>query len=460
MTSRWSSVVAGAALLLAGVVAMTGDARAGDSTQKIRELQQLLANLENATDPGDRKKLIAQLAAIDLVRAAERLRRIARTDPDPSVRVEAITALGRSPVAEALDFLLELVVEGGPREIRQAHGRAVARRNGRDALLARLDKTDDPLGRGLIVAALAEDPSFDAACALEKLARNLDAHLRVEAIRALARHAKGRQFVPDVLREVLRKHHDLDTVLAALDVAESLADADFQGLADLLSSFLEPEVQSAVDAVRRRLDYLAKLEAARRARLARKDSEYDTDPLTEPLPEPPTPRPRVDIVYMFDASGSVAGYLDVIHERIRREAATLGRVGTDFRIGVVAYRDVSIRRDTWNIRVLPLTYDIARAETFIDAVSNKGCGSGAAIVDALEASMDRMGWRWGALRQVGLISDSKTGDVERSREIVKLHYQADRLRLHVWYLYRTRPQVPPDVEELASVGGGIVESLE
>ncbi|MCE9636469.1 MAG: HEAT repeat domain-containing protein [Planctomycetes bacterium] len=446
-------VVVASAVLALGA----GDvARAGDSTQAMKELQALLASLASATDPGERKALVRNLAATTSVRAAERLRRIVRTDPDPSVRAEAAAALGRIDVPEALGFLVDLVVLGGPREVRRAVGRAIARRDGRAALLAAFEKATDDLGRGLVLEALADDTSLAAAEALERFAAADDAHVRVEAVRALARHPSGKLIAGDTLKSVLAKRHDVDTILACIDIAETLDDTSFRPLADLLSSFLEPEVQRAVAAVRRRLAYIDACAAAKQP-----CGGSDYAPATDTAPEPPPVLPRADIVYLFDATGSVSGHIETIKERIRREAATLASIDTDLRIGVVAYRDTPKHRDLWATRSLPLTHDLARVLQWIDAVKIGGSDSqGACITEALEQSMDRMGWRWNAQRQVGLIADSKTGDPERSRDLVRLHYSADRTHLRVWYLYRTRTQLPPDVEELARIGGGLVESLE
>jgi hypothetical protein len=271
-------------------------------------------------------------------------------------------------------------------------------------------------------------------------------------MRALGGHPAGREMVPLLLRQVLAKQHDLDTIMAGLDLAESLADAQFRDIADLLDTFLEPEVQGAVAAARHRLEYL---DAVAKAAKANKDGYA-----APPAPDPPPPRPRVDIVYLFDASGSVCGQLHLIKQRIRREAETLARTGCDFRLGFVAYRDHNAGKKLWSTLNMPLTYDLAKAEDMIDAVGARGCGTGSAMPEAFENGLSRMGWRWGARRQIALISDSGTGGRDRAEGTVRLHYLADRTRVDVWYVYRTRPKLPPDLDRLAKVGGGIVESLE
>lgn len=426
------------------------------------ELQTLLENLGRTEDAGARRELVARLAQEPAVRAAERLRDLVRTDPDPSVRVAAAEGLGASPVREGLSFLMELVADGGPRGVRRAVARSIARRGGRGELAAALDRElarsperggPDLLGAGLRIEALAEDASLAAAMELERRARGKDVFVRAESLRALARHAAAREVVPRLLAELLAKHHDIDTVMAGLDVAESLAGPELREVVDVLGTFLEPEVQGAVEAAQRRLTHLDAVEAAAKAR-------RDGYGAPAAVPDPPAPRPRVDIVYMFDASGSVCGHIDAIKKRIRREAQTLARTGCDFRLGLVAYRDKPPPRGQWSTLTLPLTYDLAKAEKWIDAVGASGCGTGSAMPDAFEAGLSRMGWRWGARRQIALISDSGAGASARASGIVRLHYLADHTRVDVWYLYRTRTQLPPDVAQLARIGGGVVESLE
>jgi hypothetical protein len=442
--ARAGWIVAGfAACLLAAATARGGD-----------ELTALLENLAKTEDAGARREMVAQLANDPALRAAERLRHLVRTDPDPTVRVAAASALGTSPVRECTDFLVELIVEGGPHDVRRTLAQSLVRRKGRDALLAHFEKSaEDPLARGLILEALAEDASLEAAGVLEHHARGADPFLRVEALRALARQKEGGDVVPALLKELLAKQHDIDTIMAGLDLAESMADADFRSLMDVLDTFLEPEVQGALEAAKRRLAYLDAVAAS-------KKQQKDGYGSALSVPLPPEPRPRVDIVYLFDASGSVCGHLDAIKKRIRREFDTLARTGCDFRLGLVAYRDTCGKAGQWDTKTLPITYDVAKAEAFINSVGAAGCGTGGALPEAFDQGLSRMGWRWGARRQIALITDSKMGPPGRAAATARIHYLADHTRVDVWYLYRTRTQLPPDVEQIAKIGGGIVESLE
>src|SRR5262245_47596318 len=96
------------------------------SAQARDELQDLLDNIGKADDPTARRELVSHLASETVIRAAERLRDIVRTDPDPTVRAAAAAALGTSSVPECTKFLLELLPEGGPHEVRRALARSLA----------------------------------------------------------------------------------------------------------------------------------------------------------------------------------------------------------------------------------------------------------------------------------------------------------------------------------------------
>src|SRR5262245_27609855 len=157
------------------VALLAGGARAND------ELQTLLENIGKAEDATARRELVSQLATQTVIRAAERLRDLVRTDPDPTVRVAAANALGTSPVPECSKFLLELLPEGGPHELRRTLARSITKRHLREELVAALRKEIarppekwggyDLLARGLMIEALGEDPSLEAATDLERMAR-------------------------------------------------------------------------------------------------------------------------------------------------------------------------------------------------------------------------------------------------------------------------------------------------
>jgi hypothetical protein len=208
-----------------------------------------------------------------------------------------------------------------------------------------------------------------------------------------------------------------------------------------------------VDAAQERLDYLDEL--------AEFEQQKGTVYAQPTPPEPPPPRPRLDVVYVFDATGSVVGHIPLIQEKIRSEATTLERVGTDLRVACVAFRDNERRSSKWVTNSHPLTSDVERMLTYMREIDAGGTDArGASIAIGLEQAMNRMTWRPRARQQVVLIADSKTSDRDRAIAVTGVHRRADSIRTSVWYLLRTRAKMPEEMQNLARVGGGSVMVLQ
>lgn len=422
------------------------------------QLKDLLAALEGSADVTTRCSLVRKIVSQNSPAAAARLLRIAKNDPAPEVRATAARGIGSmKDVQDAEQLQLALLDYGGVKEVRRAVAAGLIDRGGQLPALLRIlaDPEMTALSKGLVVEAIASFPGPEPVVVLERLARGPDPFLRCEALRGLARHPEGQGFLPSVLVDVLGEHQDLETVLSGLDLASDFADGDFRPLADLLDTFLQPEVQPAVESARARIEYMEALAAFD----ARKGTVYDSG--GEP-PEPPPPRPRLDMVYVFDATGSVVGHLDLIIRTIKDEADVLRRAGGDVRLGLVAYRDTPKRRATWETHALPLTYDVERAEQWFRDVDSGGADSrGAAIARGLHQGLDRMGWRWSkARRHCMLVADSKASSQADCENVAGIHFRSDRTRVHVWYLARTRTQIPESVSALSRVGGGRVRIVD
>ncbi len=70
------------------------------------------------------------------------------------------------------------------------------------------------------------------------------------------------------------------------------------------------------------------------------------------------------------------------------------------------------------------------------------------------------GWGGEARRAVFLVADSRCHDPARAQALAAIHLAADRTRVHVLYLLRTRRKIPECIQALARVGGGVVEAIE
>ena len=59
-----------------------------------------------------------------------------------------------------------------------------------------------------------------------------------------------------------------------------------------------------------------------------------------------------------------------------------------------------------------------------------------------------------------VITDSRCHDPAACRRVAAIHHRADRTRVKVLYLLRTRRKIPDSITDLARAGGTIVEVLE
>lgn len=435
-----------AVAVLGGV--WTPQARAKD------DLSDILRAIQNEDDPGVRRRKVLELVALDTPKAAGRLGTLVREDPDEGVRITAAQGLGRME-HDTTELLTELVLFGGTLRVRDAVAASLARRGGGPAPLFEIaqDATKHPLERTLAIEALSAFPGADVLQWLERAGRHPETFVRCVALRTLGRHPDGALVLGDSLAETLTTHMDDETVLTALDLASDIADARFRPVADMLDTFLSARVRASVDIARKRLEYAEALERFE----AEKVGTYGS----KTPPEPPPPRPRLDIVYVLDATGSVCGHIGQLRARIRDEARLLDRVGTDLRAGVVAYRDNDRRWAGQKIEALPPTYDREAVDQFLRDLDARGSDArGTGVHWGLSAALDRVPWRRDVRRQVVLIADGRCNDPERAHAIARTHRLADRTTVHVLYLLRTRVKVPEDIQELATVGGGFVEVLE
>jgi HEAT repeat protein len=415
-------------------------------------LDDLLKELARAKEPSVRVGVARLLAARGGSRAAGVLAKLVKSDPHPDVRTEAALALGRIKADNALELLLELLPDGGIHPVRDALARAIALRNGGADALALLDHTrTDLLGRGLLVEALGEFRDPATLHRLLTLSVSTEKLLRIEALRALSRRGQAEEEFLSAMLAVLMKSRNTALLMGVLDLVEKHPEpALIPGVRRALT-FPEPAIRNAADHA---LAHLLYEERKRAGVVAAKDGYA---PPGTPR-KPPEDRPRFDLVFALDATGSVAGKLPVLRKRIADRALFLESMGADLRVGIVVFRG---HRRAGEGQVLPLTHELPAVLTFLESLETGGTDSGgAAIYLGLTEGLDRMGWRWNARRSVFLFADSKCHDPSRSRAIASIHLAADRTRVNVLYLLRTRHEVPESILELARIGGGVVEIIE
>ena len=425
-------------------------------------IRSLVERFTDAHDPADRVLLVPRIAALDTEAAAKRLARIVREDPAHDVRCEAARSLGKMQVDEAAEQLLQLAVWGGVRDLRVAVGRGLAgRTDGAPRIDARLAKPGlDALARERLIDVLSDIGTDYAAASLDARARSADAADRCAALRAMSRMRSARSLVSELLPETLVRFTDLDTVMTALDIAADAGDARVRPATARLATSASPCVRAAADAVLARLDYRDAL-ARRKPVPGKAPSRYAPAPADDDEPLPPPPRPRVELVYLFDCTGSVSGYLPTMRKLIADELRPLIDLGCDLRVAVVAYREAKPAGMTHGTQILPLTYDMAQVNEFLEQIEARGTDSrGTDYGLALHDGLNRMSWRPNARHRAVIVADSKCGDPERAVAVAGDHFRNDRTVMSIWYLARTRTKVPDDLAELARAAGGDASDMD
>lgn len=118
-------------------------------------------------------------------------------------------------------------------------------------------------------------------------------------------------------------------------------------------------------------------------------------------------RARLDLVFLIDATGSMADEIHKLKSSLRSIAADAARLPSrpDFCFGLVAYRD---RTDPFLLRSHDFTHDLGAFQKVLDQLQADGGGDyPEAMSEALHEAVHRLGWRGdGATRMVVLLADA------------------------------------------------------
>lgn len=122
---------------------------------------------------------------------------------------------------------------------------------------------------------------------------------------------------------------------------------------------------------------------------------------------------QIDIVYVIDATGSMAPYIDEAKRHARAETKKIADSGNlNIRLGLVAYRDHKPQDNTF------VTQTTRFGEDFETNLSHLGAHGGGdrpeAVWDGVEAAIN-FNWREGAGHLIFLIGDSPPHGYERPR---------------------------------------------
>lgn len=106
----------------------------------------------------------------------------------------------------------------------------------------------------------------------------------------------------------------------------------------------------------------------------------------------PGPGPRLDVVFVLDATGSMGDEIDAVKQHLRSMIARFqaGSPVPRVRFGLVAYRD---HGDEFLTRVLELSEDPGRVEAAVRRLEADGGGdTPEAVAEALHAAIHQVGW--------------------------------------------------------------------
>jgi len=119
-------------------------------------------------------------------------------------------------------------------------------------------------------------------------------------------------------------------------------------------------------------------------------------------------RPQVDLVFVIDTTGSMAGLIQAAKDKVWSIATTMAQAdpAPEIRVGLVAFRD---RGDAYVTRVFDLTSDLDAMYTALLGFEAAGGGDGPeAVNEALSAAVTKLSWRQspGAYKAVFLLGDA------------------------------------------------------
>ena len=112
----------------------------------------------------------------------------------------------------------------------------------------------------------------------------------------------------------------------------------------------------------------------------------------------------LDIVIVFDSTGSMQGEIDEVKSKIQRIGNALQRMIQKTRFSVCTYRD---QKDAYVVKGIPLTHDLGQIVTYLGTVSAGGGGDTPEAVDeGLRWSIEKNRFRRSARKVILLFGDA------------------------------------------------------
>jgi hypothetical protein len=112
----------------------------------------------------------------------------------------------------------------------------------------------------------------------------------------------------------------------------------------------------------------------------------------------------LDVVFVFDSTASMSGYLKEVKAKIKKLAAAFRKLVPTCRIGLVTYRD---KQDEYLTKQYPLTYGVINLHDFlIDISYGGGFDVREAVTDGLKEAIENMNWNNKSKKFILLIGDA------------------------------------------------------
>jgi len=461
------AVIRIASIACAILLVLSAATRAVEAKDDLRSIRHVL---KTNRDPKVRIAQIPKLVGIGTDDAAALLGFLVRHDRTLAVRIGAAEGLGRVNAPSAAGILIEQLLRGGPRVLREALSKSLGRAPGagRLVLKALVDSGPGRLEQALLLdamGALRDDSTHDR---LGHYRVEADPTLRHASLRALAQRKDAVAERTTLLGRLLIQTQDLEYLRELLDVLEPALHGSMRPALKRLRLHAEADIAEAARMLHGHVpDHVPNPPQPLQQPVKPEGRYAKPGPPFRPTLEVPPPRPpkgrREDLVVAFDATGSARLLLPHVIRWVEREMSQFESSNASTRVGVIVFRGGRGRAARLKgIDVLPLTFDFDRVRDFLAEVEVHGTDDrGAAITEALRQGLDLMNWRWTATRRLRLFVDSDVDDLQESLRRIGDHYQADRTRTAITYFLRTRTHVPENLEVLARAGGhGGVDPLK
>ena len=181
----------------------------------------------------------------------------------------------------------------------------------------------------------------------------------------------------------------------------------------------------------------------------------------------------LDIVVVFDSTGSMSAEIDEVKKRIHSIGTALLEKIPTTRISLATYRDRLRRSPRSNrrrrprepehyvVRGIPLTNQLSDLNQFLSGISaGEGGDRPEAVLDGLEWAIDYNHFYAKSLKVILIFGDAPphSSDVERCLALAKRFHNQHKGTIST--ITCRRPHVLPEFYEIARAGGGEAHTLE